>query len=112
MSFIMEIITERDKILNEIYTYLMEKGEKTSKQDVLDSDSKVYTKKIPVDINVDKVKIKFISVTGYSENLSDTSKSDIRICINNYNKDFLNLFVVSVGDDTLKKILNYLKENV
>ena len=52
-----------------------------------------------------------ISVTGYEPNLSDASKNDIRVCANNYNKDFLNLFVVSVGDDTLTKILKYFKEH-
>jgi hypothetical protein len=103
--------TKRDLMLDEIFNYLMKNGELTSKQDVLDSDNKVYTKKIPVDINVDKVNIKMISVTGYEPNLSDASKNDIRVCVNNYNKDFLNLFVVSVGDDTLTKILKYFKEH-
>ena len=71
----------------------------------------VYTKKIPVGITIDKVTIKFVSVSGYNENLSDTSKNDVRINFKNYNNDFLNLFNTSVSDDTLNKILDYLKEN-
>ena len=103
--------TKRDLVLDEIFDYLIKNGELTSKQSVINTDDKVYTKKVPVDIEVDKVKIKMISVNGYESDLSDASKTDIRVCANNYNKDFLNLFVVSVSDDTLNKILQYFKEH-
>ena len=103
--------TKRDLILDEIFDYLMKNGELTSKQSVINTDEKVYTKKVPVDIEIDKVKIKMVSVTGYESDLSDASKIDIRVCINNCNKDFLNLFVTSVGDDTLDKIRQFLKKH-
>ena len=103
--------TKRNKILDEIFDYLLKNGELTSKQSVIDTDNRVYTKKVPVDIEIDKVKIKMVSVTGYEADLSDASKTDIRICINNSNKDYLNLFVASISDDTLNKILKYFKEH-
>lgn len=102
---------ERDLVLSEIYSRILKNGVFTEKQDVLDPDNRVYIKKIPVGITIDKVTIKFVSVSGYNENLSDTSKNDVRINIKNYNNDFLNLFNTSVSDDTLNKILDYLKEN-
>ena len=102
---------ERELILNEIYSYILKHGIFTSKQDVLDPDNKVYTKKVPVDITIDKVVIKFVSVSGYNKDLMDTSKNDIRINIKNYNNDYLNLFNTSVSDNTLMAILNYIKKN-
>lgn len=102
---------KREFILDEIYSCVLKNGELTEKQDILDSDNKVYTKKIPVDIIIDKVIIKFISVSGYTKDLSDTSKADVRINIKNYNNDYLNLFNESVDDNILFKILSYLKEH-
>lgn len=102
---------KREFILDEIYSCVLNNGELTEKQDILDSDNKVYTKKIPVDIILDKVIIKFISVSGYTKDLSDTSKADVRINIKNYNNDYLNLFNESVDDNILFKILSYLKEH-
>ena len=102
---------ERDLVLSEIYSRILKNGVFTEKQDVLDPDNRVYTKKIPVEITIDKVTIKFVSVSGYNKNLSDTSKNDVRINFKNYHNDFLNLFNTSVSDDTLNKILDYLKEN-
>lgn len=103
---------DRSGILDGIYSHILEHGELTEKQDILDSDNKVYTKKIPVDIIIDKVVIKFVSVSGYEKDLSDTSDTDVRVNIKNYNNDYLNLFSTSISDKTLEKILNYLKEHV
>ena len=94
--------------MERIYDFIMKKGELSSKQDILDDDNKVYTKKLPVDVKIENAVIKIVSVSGYEPDLSDTSVNDIRICINNYRNDYLNLFVVSASDLTLGTILKYL----
>jgi len=100
----------RENILNEIYSLILENGVSTEKIDVLEEDNRVYTKKIPVDITLDGNKIKFVSVSGYNEDLSDTSYNDLRINILNYSGGFLNLFGTSVSDEVLYNILTSLKK--
>jgi hypothetical protein len=102
---------DRENILNEIYSLILENGVFTEKIDVLEEDNRVYTKKIPVDIMLDGNKIKFVSVSGYNEDLSDTSYNDLRINILNYSGGFLNLFCASVSDEVLYNILTSLKNN-
>lgn len=97
-------------MMEEIYDFIMENGELSSKQDILDEDNNVYTKKIPVDIRINNAQIRMISVSGYESDLSDTSATDVRLCVNNYRNDYLNLFVVSASDLTLGTILRFLKE--
>ena len=101
---------DRENILNEIYSLILENGVSSEKIDVLEEDSRVYTKKIPVDIILDGNKIKFVSVSGYNEDLSDTSHNDLRINILNYSGGFLNLFGTSVSDEVLFDILTSLKK--
>ncbi len=103
--------TKRDSIIDEIYDYIMKNGAMSSKPDILDNHSRVYTKKILVNIKHNDTTIKVVSVTGYEPDLKDTSDSDIRICFNNYDGKYLNLFARLVKDDTLDKILKYLKSH-
>ena len=101
---------DRENILNGIYSLVLKNGVFTEKIDVLEEDNRVYTKKIPVDIMLDGNKIKFLSVSGYNDDLSDTSYNDLRINVLNYSGGFLNLFGTSVSNEVLSNILTFLRK--
>ena len=104
---------DRENILNEIYSLVLENGISTEKIDVLEEDNRVYTKKIPVDgITIYKGKTKFVSVSGYKKDLSDTSYNDLRINMQDYNGNFLNAYADLFTTDDLENILTFLKNNV
>lgn len=101
----------RENILNEIYSLVLENGVSTEKIDVLEEDNRVYTKKIPVDdIILYNGKVKFVSVSGYNEDLSDTSCNDLRINMQDYNGNFLNLYTDLFTIECLESILTFLKK--
>lgn len=99
---------ERELLIKKLYNYVISKGKKTSKPDILNSDDKVYTKKVSVDLKVEGANVKYISVTGYNADMKDTNSNDLRINIQNFNKRFHNLFVSSISDNLLKKIAEKL----
>lgn len=98
---------KRKDILNALQSAIIDHGQSTEKIDVLEEDNRVYTKKIPVDIMLDDDGniIKFASISSYDKEFSDVSVNDIRINIQKYNGDFLNLFAESLSDRVLNDIL-------
>ncbi len=95
----------KENIIEDLFEIVKNKGELSEKQNILDSDSKVYTKKINLNLKMeDGLTVKVVALSGFKKDLSDATVRDLRICTTERNGEWCNSYANQLDENFLTKI--------
>ena len=103
--------TEKEVILDELWNLVMSTGKVSSKVNVLDPNSLVWTKKLMIDLDDpadSTINYSIISITAGEKGFEDALKSDMRVAVVNGQNEYCNNPAKDLPLEKLELILEEL----